>query len=169
MFQAPYQMQWRQHNLQIKQKPDIQLVFNFTYYHLLSFAINLRLDYLWQVIQETMNVQKNSVQKVFPQWGDWDILLGGFFSSVTNSSLVNEYLYTGIINTVSKDLLLILHASNRILIFLWKIDFSQIFHGLTLTLDMSLLSWCIIYDTQFIFFPKIEEATFTNQLNLLIL
>ena len=69
MFQAPYQMQWRQHNLQIKQKPDIQLVFNFTYYHLLSFAINLRLDYLWQVIQETMNVQKNSVQKVFPQWG----------------------------------------------------------------------------------------------------
>ena len=79
MFQAPYQMQWRQHNLQIKQKPDIQLVFNFTYYHLLSFAINLRLDYLWQVIQETMNVQKNSVQKVFPQWGDWDILLGGFF------------------------------------------------------------------------------------------
>ena len=65
-----------------------------------------------------MNVQKNSVQKVFPQWGDWDILLGGFFSSVINSSLVNEYLYTGIINTVSKDLLFILHASNRILIFL---------------------------------------------------
>ena len=36
------------------------------------------------------------------------------------------------------------------------------------TLDMSLISWCIIYDTQFIFFPKIEKVTLRNQFNSLI-
>ena len=33
---------------------------------------------------------------------------------------------------------------------------------------MSLISRCIIYDTQFVFFPKIEKATFTNQINFMI-
>ena len=36
------------------------------------------------------------------------------------------------------------------------------------TLDMSLISWCFIYDTQFISFPKIEKATLRNQFNSLI-
>ena len=42
--------------MQIKRKPDIHLVFAFTYYNLFPFAINLRLDYFRQIIKELMNV-----------------------------------------------------------------------------------------------------------------
>ena len=76
-------------NLQVKQKPDIHLVFTFTYYHLFPFAINLRLDYLQQIIRELMNVQQNSVRvttgrvfqialrgkRYYLQKGEWEILL----------------------------------------------------------------------------------------------
>ena len=46
-----HQIQSRHHNLQVKWKPDIDMVFTFTYYHLFPFAMNLRLDYLWQIIE----------------------------------------------------------------------------------------------------------------------
>ena len=95
-----------------------------------------------------MNVQKNSVQNLFPLWGEWEILLGGFFSLVTNSSLklrINICILELSI-LFSEDLLFILHTSNRlhksnwILNFLRKIDFSHIFHCPSLTLGMSLIS-----------------------------
>ena len=54
--------------MQIKRKPDIHLVFTFTYDHLFPPAINLRLDYLWQIIEELMNVQQNSAH-MLPQTG----------------------------------------------------------------------------------------------------
>ena len=100
-----------------------------------------------------MNVQKNSVQNLFPLWGEWEILLGGFFSLVTNSSLklrINICILELSI-LFSEDLLFILHTSNSILNFLRKIDFSHIFHCPSFTLDMSLISWCIVYDKQFTF------------------
>ena len=89
-----------------------------------------------------MNVQKNSVQNLFPQWGEWEILLEGFFSLVTNSSLKLRINICILELSVlfSEDLLFILHTSNRILNCLRKIDFSHIFHCPSLTLDMSLIS-----------------------------
>ena len=89
-----------------------------------------------------MNVQKNSVQNLFPQWGEWEILLGVFFSLATNSSLklrINICILELSI-LFSADLLFILHTSNRILNFLRKIAFSHLLHCPSLTLDMSLIS-----------------------------
>ena len=58
---------------------------------------------------------------VFRPVREREILLGEYvFSMMTNSSLKtkNEYLYTGIINTVfQRCAISILHISNRILIF----------------------------------------------------
>ena len=52
--------------LQIKRKPDTHLVFIFTYSHCFHLQLILRLDYLWEIIQELMNVQQYSVH-MLPQ------------------------------------------------------------------------------------------------------
>ena len=69
----------------------------FYYSHLFPFAINLKLGYFWQLIQELMNVQQKSVNilpqaafrsgRYIPQWGMGSFAEGNFFSFVTNSSL----------------------------------------------------------------------------------
>ena len=123
-----------------------------------------------------MNVQKNSVhmlsqawssklglrgREYFPQWGRMGDFAGGFLSLVTNSSLklrMNICILELPI-LFFKDLLFILHTSNRILIFLRNIDFSHISHCLVLTLDMSLISW-LSYMIHYSFFPKIRECYF---------
>ena len=49
-----------------KTKTWYTLGLTFTYYHLFPFAITLKLDYLWQIIEELMNVQQNPVH-MLPQ------------------------------------------------------------------------------------------------------
>ena len=63
-------------------------------------------------------------------------------------------MYTGIINTVfQRYTIFILHTSKILILFEKNRSFSYI--SLTyFTLDIFLISWCIIYDTQFIFFQK---------------
>ena len=150
----------------------MHLVFTFTYYHLFPFAINLRLDYLWQIIQELMNVQQNSVHMSLQAWEILEILvkMGNlaeenffFFGQKYQPYTKNEYLYTGIINAVfQRSTIFILHTSNRFFFFFeknWSFSNISLFY---FTLDMSLISSCVIYDTQLSFFPEIEKATFTN-------
>ena len=66
----------------------------------------------------------------------------------------------------SKDLLFLYYIK---VIEFWLFGQKLIFSYISFfyfALDMSLISWCIIYDTQFIFFPKIKKATFINQFRL---
>ena len=71
-----------------------------------------------------------------------------FFSLVT-------IRITGIINTVFRRYaIFMLHTSNKILIFFEKNRSFSYISLIYFTLDISLTSWCIIYDTQFIFFQK---------------
>ena len=91
------------------------------------------------------------VRGYFPQQGEQEILVGAKQQPQTK----NEYLYTGIINTVfQRFTIFILHASNKILIFfreklIFLIYFIVLFcPGYVLDFMMHL------YDTQFIFFQK---------------
>ena len=69
-------------------------------------------------------------REYFLQWREWKILLGEkFFLWSQQPQTKSEYLYTGIINTVFQIFtIFILHVSNRILIFVRKIDLFHIFH-----------------------------------------
>ena len=74
----------------------------------------------------------------------------------------NKYLHTGIISNVNQRLtVFMLHASNKILIFFEKDTLISFYPGYV-------LYFITYHDTQFISFPKIEKATFTNQFDLLI-
>ena len=87
------------HNLQIKQKPEIHLVFTFTYYRLFPFVINLRL-----VINNSRTYECSTklfsyviTGRIFqialrgngysPSGGNGKFLLREMFFLVTNSSL----------------------------------------------------------------------------------
>ena len=92
---------------------------------------------------------------------------GNFFSLVTNSSLTLKMNICILELSIlfSKDLLFLYYIKVR---GFWFFPIFLIYLFFYFTLDMSLISWCIIYDTQFIFFPKIDKATFTNQFNLFL-
>ena len=176
MFPAPPQIQWTHHNLEIKRKPEIHLVFTLNYYHLFPLAINLKLDYLWQIIQELVNVQQNSVHMlpqsglfkqregvggILPSGGNGKYRCGIILSLVPNSNLklkINIFILE-LSMLFSKEHDFILHTSNRILTFLRKTDISHIFHCF-ISLWISHWSYDASYMIHNSFFSKNRESYF---------
>ena len=131
---------------------------------------------MWQIIQELVNVQQNSVH-MLPQSGFFkqpegvgDILPSGrngkyrcgiILSLVPNSNLklkINIFILELSI-LFSKEYDFILHTSNRILTFLRKTDISHIFHCFS---SLWICPWS--YDASYMinnsFFSKNRESYF---------
>ena len=107
----------------------------------------------------------------FPQWGEWEILLGGeFFSLVANSSLKLKLNICIMELSIlfSKDLLFLdyIHVKG-----FWFFKEKSIFliHFIVLSYPGYVLDFMMYHILSTIhFFPKIEKATLTNQFNLLV-